>query len=335
MQWLRASLGGVRWIFAGFVALLIYGVVGYTLLDYSVPAAVYNTILVVTTVGFTPPHPLGTVERIFTASIALFGVVTFLAALALFSTALAEGRVTLLSRRRRMDRRIGLLSDHYIICAYGRVGRAVAREFEAEGTPFVVVDRLEDLEPQMQADGVVHLIGDPTSEKILRAVGIDRARGLISAVDSDADNVYITLTSRSLNPDVFIVARASESAAADRLYRAGADRVISPYVSSGRHMAVLASRPRLTDYLEVAGESLRLEETVVEPGSPMIGKEVAVAAGGAPALVVRRAAGEIVANPPGDLVLGAGDLVLTLGLPARPQAKKKAAGRRRPRTVTP
>ena len=333
MRWHRGSLGGVRWIVAGFAALLVYGIAGYLIVGYSLPAAVSNTILVVTTVGFGPTHPIGAGERMLTASIALIGVIAFLAALALFSTAVAEGRFALLSRRRRMDRRIRSLNNHFIICAYGRVGRAVAREFEAEGLPFVVVDRLDELESQMVADGVVYLVGDPTSEKVLRAVGIERARGLISAVDSDADNVYITLTSRSLNPDVFLVARASETAAADRLYRAGANRVISPYVSSGRHMALLASRPRLVDYLEIVGESLRLEEVVVPPNSTMIGQSVVIAAGGAPALIVRRAGGDIVANPPTDLIVLEGDMIVTLDVPnAQKAGQTGRTAARRPKS---
>lgn len=313
MRWLREAFGEVRWVFLGFAALLLYGVTGYLLLGYDLAASLYNTILVVTTVGFTPPSEPGTAERLFSSSIAMFGVAAFLAALATISAALLEGRIGILTRRRRMDRRIASLADHFIICAYGRVGRAIARELEAEGCSFVVVDRLEDLEPQMRADGVIHTLGDPTNERVLRSVGIERARGLISAVDSDADNVYIVLTARSLNPDVFIVARASESAAADRLYRAGADRVVSPYVSSGRHMAMLASKPRVVDYLELAGQSLRLEEVQVDRGSPMIGQTVAEAAGHATPLVVRRAGGEVEAHPDETLVLGEGDLIVMLG----------------------
>lgn len=328
MRWLREEFGEVRWVFLGVGGLLVYGITGYVLLGYDAPAAIHNTILVVTTVGFTPQQPT-TVERLFTATVAMFGVAAFLAALALISSLLLEGRIAILTRRKRMDRRIASLADHYIICAYGRVGRAVARELEADGVSFVVVDRLDELEPQMRADGVIHYLGDPTNDRVLRAVGIDRARGLISAVDSDADNVYIVLTARSLNPDVFIVARASESAAADRLYRAGADRVISPYVSSGRHMAMLALRPRVMDYLEIGGESLRLEEVMVDASSPMIGQTVEVAAAGATPLVVRRAGGEIAPNPGPDLVLAEGDLIVVLGGQAPPPSRKRRSARAR------
>ncbi|HVL89756.1 MAG TPA: potassium channel protein [Actinomycetota bacterium] len=328
MRWLREEFGEVRWVFVGVGGLLVYGITGYLLLGYHLAAALYNTVLVVTTVGFTPPAEPGTAERLFTSSMAMFGVAAFLAALAMISAALLEGRIGILTRRKRMDRHIASMSGHYIVSAYGRVGRAAARELEAEGIPFVVVDRLEELEDQMRSDGVVHTLGDPTDENVLRAVGVERARGLISAVDSDADNVYIVLTARSLNPNLFIVARASESAAADRLYRAGADRVVSPYVSSGRHMAMLALQPRVLDYLEIAGESTRLEEVLVEPASPLIGQSVAAASDGGTALVVRRADGRVEPNPRADLVLEQGDLLVLLG-GQRPKAGTRTG--RKPR----
>lgn len=302
---------------AGLCALVVYGIVGYMVVGYSAVDAVQHTILVLTTVGFTPHLHPSAAERLLTASLAGLGVAAFLATLAVFAAALSEGRVGIVSRRRRMQRRIANLNDHFILCAYGRVGRAVAREFEAQGIPFVVLDRLEDLEDRMRYDGVPYMIGDPSSERLLREVGIERARGLISAVDSDADNVYIVMTARSLRTELFIVARASESAAADRLYRAGADRVISPYVSSGRHMAMLALRPRVVDYLDMTGlgqQALRLEELRVEAASPLIGRTLAAVCGRATPLVVRRGA-EVIPRPPDDLVLEAEDLIVLLGEP--------------------
>jgi len=215
-----------------------------------------------------------------------------------------------------MQRRIDGMHDHYIVCAYGRVGRAVASELEREGVPFVVVDPKEELEERMQADGVVHLIGDPSLESVLRAAGVEQARGLVCAVDSDATNVYITLTARSIKPELFIVARASEPGSPSRLRRAGADRVVSPFVSSGRHMAMMALRPKVVDVLELTSigrTSLELEELLVEPDSPYVGKTLAHAALPATVLVIRRANGDVVANPDPTLVLGADDVLLLLG----------------------
>lgn len=296
--------------------LFAYGVIGYLRFGYGLIHAVHNTVLVLTTVGFTSEHVPSDGERAFTASVAALGVLGVLVGAALFATALVEGRVGVASRRKRMERLVASLEDHFVICAYGRVGRAVARELEAEAIPFCVIDRQEGLEDAMRADGVPYLVGDPTSEAILRRAGIERARGIISAVDSDADNVYIVLTARSLNQQVFIVARASETTAADRLYRAGANRVVSPYVSSGRHMASLAARPRVIDYLEIAGPTLRLEELAIDAGSPLAGARLEDACGAATPLAVRHANGEIVAPPHADLVLMAGDLVVLMGGPS-------------------
>jgi voltage-gated potassium channel len=249
-------------------------------------------------------------------TIAVFGVTTFIAILTVLGGALAEGRFAVLSRRRRMQKRIDNLSNHFIVCAYGRVGRTTAREFEADGASFVVVDALDDLEEQMVRDGVNYVIGDPSSETVLRSVGIERARGLVCAMDSDAINVFITLVARSINENIFIVARASEATAADRLYKAGADRVVSPYVTSGRHMARLARRPQVVDYLEVASldaPGLRLDEIQVESGSNLIDKPLNELAPDIVALAVRRANGEIVPNPDRALRVEEGDLLIFLG----------------------
>lgn len=302
----------------GILVVYTYGVIGYVLFGFGVVDALYMTSLALTTAGFNPVGDLTAGEKSFTISIAIFGVTLFLVILAMITSLMAEGRIGIASRRKRMQKRIDQLRDHFVICAYGRVGRTVARELEGEGVPFVVIDRLDELEPQMQQDGVLYIIGDPTSEQVLQQAGIERARALVTAVDSDADNVYITLTGRSINPELFIVARASEPKSPERLYRAGANRVISPYVSSGRHMALLALRPRVVDYLEIVGhdqEPLRLEEVLVEADSPLIGKPLAEVAGSATPLVLRHDSGEIVTNPDGTTPLTVGDLIVLVGAP--------------------
>jgi voltage-gated potassium channel len=244
------------------------------------------------------------------------GVGLVLITVALAAQWVIEGQWGERTRRKRMQRRIDALSDHYLICAYGRVGRAIAREFEAEGVPFVVIDPKEDLQERMTQDGVLFLIEDPSDEGVLLRAGVQRARGLVCAVDSDATNVYITLMARSLTPDLFIVARASERGSDKRLLKAGADRVVSPFVSSGRHMALVALRPRAADVVEVesgGASSLRLEELRVDPGSPTAGRTIADAMGATPVLAIRHPGGQITANPPSDLVLEPGDLVLMIG----------------------
>jgi voltage-gated potassium channel len=301
---------------AVIVGLFLYGIGGYMALGFGPIDAAYMTTLAVTTAGFNPVRTLDGVEQVFTMTIAVLGVTTFIAILTVLGGALAEGRFAVSSRRRRMQRRIDNLRGHFIVCAYGRVGRTTAREFEADGAPFVVIDGLEDLEEQMLQDGVNYIVGDPSSEVVLRSAGIERARGLVCAMDSDAVNVFITLVARSINENIFIVARASEATAADRLYKAGADRVVSPYVTSGRHMALLSQRPRVVDYLEVAtldAPGLRLDEIQVESGSTLIDRTLNELAPDIVALAIRRSNGEVLPNPDPDLRVEAGDLLIFLG----------------------
>jgi voltage-gated potassium channel len=300
------------------MVLLGYGLVGYKLFGFSLVDAVYLTLSALTTEGFATPVELSDGAKIFTVSLSLFGVTVFVAVLGVLASALMDGKLINKSRRWSMQRRISELRDHHIICAYGRVGRAAAREFEADGVPFVVIEVKPELEEDLKRDGVLYLIGNSSSEALLRAAGIHRARGLVCAVDSDAENVYITLVARSLNPNISIVARASEDAAADRLYRAGANRVVSPYVTSGRRMALIALRPEVVDFFDLARSgsgAVRIEELLVSEHSKLVGQTVAQVCGSATALLIRRAAGELVPNPSRDTVVKAGDLVVAFGEP--------------------
>lgn len=307
----------IRWAALLLVVALAYGVTGYMLLQgWSFLDALYMTVTTFTTVGFREVRPLDDVGRVFTLSVIAIGVALVLITIALAAQWVIEGRWGERTRRRRMQRRIDGLSGHYLVCAYGRVGRAIAREFEAEGVPFVVIDPKEDLKERMEHDGVLYLIEDPSEEGVLLRAGAQRARGLVCAVDSDATNVYITLMARSLNPELFIVARASERGSDARLLKAGADRVVSPFVSSGRHMALVALRPRAADVVEVesgSASSLRLEELRIDAGSPSAGRTISDVMGATPVLAIRHPGGQITANPGPDHVLQPGDLVLMIG----------------------
>jgi voltage-gated potassium channel len=306
----------LRWPALLLALAFVYGVAGFMIVEnWSFVDALFMTVLTLSTVAYGEVHPLSSGGELFAISLILLGIIAGVLAVSLALRIVAEGGLGERTRRRRMQRRIDAMEDHFVICAYGRVGRTVARELEAEAAPFVVIDRDESLEDEMLRDGIAYLIGDPTSEVKLGAAGIERAKALVCAVDDDADNVYITLAARSLNPDIFIVARASEAISADRLYRAGADRVISPYVSSGRHMALMALRPQVVDYLDVGEReptNLRLEELKVDGG---VGSRGAVAhrrqREGLP-LALRRSSGEIITNPPPTLRLEGGDLLVLL-----------------------
>lgn len=308
----------LRWAVLLLLGAVAYGTAGYMLLEgWGFVDALYMTSISLTTVGFLEVHPLDTAGRLFTISVITVGVGTALVTIAIVAQWVLDTHWGERTRRRRMQQRLDALSDHYVVCAYGRVGRAVARELEAENVPFVVIDTKEDLEERMVSDGVLYLIDDPSEEGVLERAGVRRAKGLVCAVDSDATNVYITLVARALNPDLFIVARASEPGSADRLVRAGADRVVSPYVSSGRHMALVALRPRAADVVEIepgpGTSSLRLEEIRVEATSDLVGVRIVDALGDAPVLAIRHADGKITANPAPDIELRSEDLVLRIG----------------------
>jgi voltage-gated potassium channel len=304
----------LAWVGFALAGVVVYGVLGYWRLEgWSFLDALYMTITTLTTVGFREVRELDTSGRIFTLSLLVLGVGVLLTGISFTAAVLAEAELGGRSRRRRMERRIAALHHHYIVCAYGRVGRAAVRELEAAGAPFIVLDPDDALEERMTEDGIAYLIDDPSLEPALRAAGVERARALLCAVDSDATNVYITLTARQLNPDLFIVARASEPGSAERLERAGADRVVSPYVSSGRHMVRMASDPSIVDLFDEgssARRSVPVTERVVDEPSELRGRVIGDV--GVPVLAIRRADGSTIANPASDVTLGTGDVVLLL-----------------------
>ena len=312
----RSRLPRGMLVATGPIVLVAVGIVGYLSFGYSPWMAVAMTLLTLTTVGFAPGSQLSTGVLVFTAGLAFLGVSLFVVILGLAATAIVEGRVSLFSRSRRMLRRIDQLRGHFIVCAYGRVGRSIARELGAEGVPFVVVDSKTELEPDLERDGYCYLIGDASDEAVLRKAGIERAQGLICAVDSDAENVFITIVARSLSPDLLIVARAAREQSADRLYRAGATHVVSPYVTSGRRMANLAVRPHVVEFFDVARAGqpgLRLEELEIAEGSPLAGRTLQQLSGPAVPLLVRRPNGQLIANPARELQLQAGDVLIVSG----------------------
>jgi voltage-gated potassium channel len=308
----------VRWLIVLLGFAVAYGVAGYMVFEgWGFTDSLYMTLSVLSTVGFREVRPLDASGQAFTATLMIVGVAIVLVTVAVLASWVSEEQLWNSRRKKRMQKRIDGMSDHYIICAYGRVGRAVARELGEEGASFVVLDPKEELEDRMLQDEVAFLIEDPSDEDVLRRAGLDRAKGLICAVDSDATNVYITLMARSMNPHILIVARASEPGSDVRLQKAGADRVVSPFVSSGRHMALMSLRPEIVDAVEFTSRSRKrpmwVEELLVDEDSSLAGATVATARGDSDALALRRADGGVTTGPADTLTLGAGDLLLLLG----------------------
>jgi voltage-gated potassium channel len=298
---------------------IVYGTAGYWLVaGKNLLDAFYETVLTLSTLGVSPGPPPGPGGKIFTVSLILFGVVALFTAIGVGTQVVVSGEFGRWLRMNQVTRSIGHLSGHYVICAYGRVGRAVMEELQRRGDTAVVIEPKLELEPLMEEHGIRYIQGDPADETVLRQAGIERAQGLICAVDSDAANVFITLTARALNPDLRIVARASERASIDKLVRAGADEVVSPYGLTGRRMAILAVQPSVLEVLDLLnlGSDIRLEEVAVRTGTHLDSLTVAEARAryaGVAILALKKPGSGVSANPDHEMRLAPGDLIVALG----------------------
>jgi voltage-gated potassium channel len=306
-------------ILLGFVITL--GVAGYMLIDgWSFPDAFYMVIITISTVGYTEVHPQSEPGRIFTSGLIVVGVGTMLYGFGVFAETLTDNAFGKYRRERQLQRDLDRLREHFIICGYGRIGTQIVAEFEDHKVPYVVIDQTEEALERIRAEGRLHIEGDASKEEILKLAGIERARGLISAVDSDERAVYIVLAARALNPHLYIVARAGRPDSIRRLELAGATRTISPYVMAGHRMAELAIRPAMVDVLDTLhhGEAgIGVEEMVVETGTRAVGKTLdeagLLASGAARVLAVRKQDGTVNVNPSATVRLDDGDLVIALG----------------------
>jgi voltage-gated potassium channel len=303
------------------VCVVVLGVGGYMLLEgWPFLDALYMVLTALTTVGYGEIRPLSSTGRVFTMLVIVLGVGTMLYTLTTLVQYAAEGAFGQRLKRRRMQGHIDRLSGHTILCGYGRVGREIASEFRREAMPFLVIDLNQASLDLAASDGCLVVHGDATSDAVLLAAGIKRARTLVTAVDSDVDNVYVTLSARGLNPSLLIVARASQEDAAAKLQRAGADRVISPYQIGGRRMAMLALRPLAVEFVDTVmhdpSTDLLLEELEIGPESPLHGKTLeAVRQDGNDGLIVLavQRGGQLLANPSPALVLQANDQLVVMG----------------------
>lgn len=319
-----------RFRLSGLLALtvILYGTAGYMLVEgWDAFDAFYMTLITMSTVGFSEVHPLSPSGRLFTATLIVGGVGTMLYALGVFAEAVAEGRFVAFGRQRRMEQQVRELRDHFIVCGYGRIGTQIVQEFERQKIPYIVVEINPEPLTRLRRDGRVHVEGDAAAEDVLRAAGIERARGLLAAVDSDERVVYITLAARALNPRLFITARAGQPESIRRLELAGANRVVSPYRMAGRLMAELAVRPAVVDVVDTirhGGSNIGIEEILIGPASTSRGRSVRDAglldAGRARLLALRRRDGTLHVNPQGDLRLEDGDLVVAMGSEAELRA---------------
>jgi voltage-gated potassium channel len=311
---LRVSLGGL-------LVVVGAGVAGYVwIADFSAFDALYQTVLTVTTIGFQEVNPMGRDGRIFTIFLSIIGVGAVLFVFGSAAALIFEGDLKRDLRAWKMSKRIEAMRDHVVVCGAGRVGHEVASELAEQQSPFVIIDSDHGVLEGCHAAGWAAVAGDASDNQILRQAGIEHAKGLIVATQSDAENTFIVLTARGINPDVYVVARISDPQSDTKLYQAGANRVISPTAIAGRRMAIATLHPSVIDFAETVlrdgGNAPLLAQLDLAAGAPWDGVTIEDAFRGREVRVlgVRSRDGVLDVAPGGALLLTAGDALMVYGM---------------------
>ena len=321
-RWFRAE--GPVFAVALLVLIIAGGTAGYVVIEgWNAWDAFYMTIITVTTVGYEEIHPLSRTGEVFTVALLLSGVGAALYTFTLLATVVVEGGLPKRLQRRRHQRMLDTIKDHFIICGYGRIGSIVAQQFRRQRIPYVVVEHNAERVQVAIEDGALGVEADASREEVLKRVGIERARGLIAAVGTDAENVYAVLSARVMRPDLFIVSRAETEDATLKLKRAGADRVISPYQIGAMQIAQTALRPAVVDFMELATSAenleLAMEQITITARSSLSNRSI-VEAGlrqryGVIVIGIQRHDRRMEFNPEPDTRIEPGDKLVVLGRP--------------------
>jgi voltage-gated potassium channel len=326
----------LRFSIASLVSIIVIGTLGYRMIEgWQLFDALYMTVITLATVGFKEVQPLTPEGKMFTIVLIIGGTGMIAYTLSCLLQFTLEGQLRTILGRKKLESRISKLRDHYIICGFGRIGYRICREFQSRPTPFVVVEKDPQHLERLNREGHLYVEGDATDDEILQSAGVAHAKGLITAVTSDTDNVYITLTARGLNPELFILARAGEEGSEKKLMRAGASKVISPYTIGANRMAQAILRPSVVDFIELATTSehleLQIEEIAIDPSSSLVGKTL-IDSGirqstGIIIVGIKQVDGQMVFNPPPGMAIEPDSVLITLGeRPAINQLEKIAGG---------
>jgi voltage-gated potassium channel len=314
--------GGRRLSVLLLAAVVVGGTAGYMVIEgWGFLDALYMTVISITTVGYKEVRPLTRQGEFFTMIVLTVGVATVLYTFSFVMANVVEGDLQHRWARRRRERMLDDLENHFIVCGFGRMGQIIAQEFARQRVRFVLVERDADRMQAAIEAGYLAVEADASSEQVLRRVHIERARGFIAAVSTDAENVYAVLTARLLNPGLFIIGRAETDDAKVKLVRAGADRVISPYQIGGQQLAQTALRPAVVDFVQIATSSdnleLNMEQVLIGEGSPLSGRTLVEAnlrqRFGVIVVGIQRADGRMEFNPPADASMQPGDFIVVLG----------------------
>lgn len=332
-EWRRLAIA-----LAVLASVMVAGTVGYIVLGFGLLDALYQTVTTVTTVGFREVQPLTTAGKVFTIVLIVVGVGTALYTLGVVIETLLEGQLPEVFGRRRMERKITGMRDHVVVCGWGRVGRAIARDLAAMGAHTVVIDNDPIRVENVPSPAV---LGDATDDEVLERAGVRRARALIAALDTDAGNLFVTLSARALRPNLFIVARVRLEENTDKLRRAGADRVVNPQSIGGARMAAFVLQPHVTEFVDVVmhdrGIEFRLEEIPVPESSPIEGCSIRDAhirdRTGALVLALRDEGGGFATNPAPETVVHAGQVIIAIGTPGDLEALQRLVSGATPRVA--
>ena len=282
----------------------------------------YMALITMTTVGYGEIVPLGQAGRIFNSFYLLISVSLLFASIGVFTLTLVEIQLGDLLGQRKVRKMINSLEGHYIVCGLGRVGRGAAEELQRSGVPFVIVDHSDERVERAIKLGMLAVSADVTRDETLREVHIDRARGLIAALGSDADNLFLTLSAKTLNPKLPVSARVNEEEAEKKIRRAGADAVIAPYNFTGSRLAQSILRPHVSEFLSFAtqglGDDVAIEQVRVEAHAEMAGKSLQELSHlrkdlGLMVLAIRQSTGQMLMNPPPEHVISEGDYLIVMG----------------------
>lgn len=327
-------------LIAAVLATLSLGTLGFrTIAGFPLVDAVYMAIMTMTTVGYGEIHPLSREARIFNSAYMVLSVSMMLVVIGVMTQTILEAQFRDAFDRRRMRKMIESLRGHYIVCGYGRVGRGAAAELRKSGEKVVVVDRDEKRLELARKQGCAALAGDATSDDSLREAGIERAAGLVSALSTDADNLFVVMSAKALNAGLRVAARASDEPTEQKLVRAGADAVLAPYKTAGAQLALSLLKPHVRQFLDFALSTpewdVRIEQVAVDAASDLVGKSLAEARIRGEmqvvVLAIRRAGGGMEFNPPAAAAIEAGDCLVVMGEaePLRRFEIRAAGGRER------